>query len=86
LFHTGAAVAYFFTARRERLVRDCCIEADAAGIGIPAFSISVRYGTRAFRFQTGLPYSGTGLVPASAFLFMKSTVKSPLISAANKEE
>jgi len=46
----------------------------------------VRYGTRAYRFRTGLPYSGTGLVPASAFLFMKSTVISPLISAANKEE
>jgi hypothetical protein len=39
------------------------IEADAAGIGIPASGITVWY-------QTGSPYSGTGLVPALAFLFV----------------
>jgi hypothetical protein len=39
------------------------IEVDAAGIGILASFISVRY-------RTGFPYSGTGLVPASAFLFI----------------
>ncbi len=27
-------------------------------------------GTGAFRYQTGSPYSATGLVPASAFLFI----------------
>ncbi len=36
--------------------------------GIPASCISVR--TEAFRFRTGPPYSGTGMVPASAFLFI----------------
>jgi hypothetical protein len=56
LFNTGAAVAYFFTARRERLVRDCCIEAVAAGIGIPAFSISVRYGTVPEHSGSGLGF------------------------------
>jgi hypothetical protein len=44
------------------------IEANAAGIGIPAIIISVRGG--AFRYWTRSPYSGTGLVPASALLFI----------------
>jgi hypothetical protein len=43
--------------------RDIGIEAGATGIGIPALIISVRY-------QTGSPYSGTGLTLASALLFI----------------
>jgi hypothetical protein len=39
------------------------IEADAAGIGIPASCILVRY-------RTGSSYPGTELVPASVFLFI----------------
>ncbi len=29
-----------------------------------------QFGTGAFRYRTGPPYSGTGLVPASEFLFI----------------
>ncbi len=39
------------------------IEVDAAGIGIPASCIAVRY-------RTGSSYSGIGMVQASAFLFI----------------
>ncbi len=39
------------------------IEADAAGIGIPASIISVRY-------RTGSLYSGTELATVSAFIFI----------------
>jgi hypothetical protein len=44
------------------------IEANAAGIGIPALCISVRFPRNPYR--TGYPYPGTGLVPASSFLFI----------------
>jgi hypothetical protein len=38
-------------------------EADAAGVGIPVYDISIRY-------WTGSSYSGTGLVPASVLFFI----------------
>jgi hypothetical protein len=43
--------------------------ATVAGIGIPASIISVRY-RGAFRYRTGSPYSGNGLIPASVSLFI----------------
>ncbi len=55
------------------------IKADATGICIPASGLTVRFrsipvsehsDTGAFRYWTGSPYSGTGLVPVSALLFV----------------
>ncbi len=47
----------------KRAYQGIGIEADAAGIGILAFILSVPYWTRS-------PYPGTGLIPASALLFI----------------
>jgi hypothetical protein len=44
------------------------IEVDAAGIGIPASRISIRY--RSIPVPDWVPFSGTGLVPASEVLFI----------------
>ncbi len=44
------------------------IEIDATGIGIP--HLVSQSGTGSFRYRTGSPYTGTGQVPASLFLFI----------------
>jgi hypothetical protein len=47
--------------------------ASSSGLMLPASALRhpvSQSGTGAFRYQTGSPYSGTGLVPASVFLII----------------